>query len=410
MAGIEVEDIENPQEKFYDSYDSLLTEEQDSDNKTNSTPKISGVNAIPTDPIPSLPEIAQSQDAPLSDPTAGRQSFSCQNGTSVNNGVQTSYPSTNDDDKLGRDNSVIDVDDDDKDETDSLSAYGRTQDDKATTLVGLTQVQKHKADQDPNLLGAEGNQLDRKGKLVDQEVEDSLTAKFESVYDANLGIIPTTDPTDLSHLAKPMVKSDSDKLVQTQTGQSVRPKTDGKQNLQVGDRTTPYVIQARYVTTRPDTTYKDRVDKIRSVRFDSNIAQDMSMLSDDGKTNANDTQESSSGQDRENAFIPTTGQSDSHDSARTLDVPQVDGTADRTTDRTDRLEDNMKTIVDMQRVFQDQVQGLISAIAPLNNMRDELASIQAEIRALDNQNRPSTPVNVHRVDQSLPTQNIPVQT
>ncbi len=89
----------------------MLTEEQDADRKTHSTPKILGVHAIPPDPIPSIPDIAQSQVAPLSDPT-GRQSFSCQNGTS--------YPSTNDDVKLGKDNSVIDVDnDDDTEETKS---------------------------------------------------------------------------------------------------------------------------------------------------------------------------------------------------------------------------------------------------------------------------------------------------
>ena len=137
MAGIEVEDIENPQEKFYYSYDSLLTEEHDVDDKTHSTPK-TGVNAIPADPIPSLPEIAQFQNAPLSDPTAGGHSFSCQNGTSVNNGVHTDYLSTNGDEKLGGDNSIIDVDDDDKSRIDSLSAYGRTQEDKTITLVGLT--------------------------------------------------------------------------------------------------------------------------------------------------------------------------------------------------------------------------------------------------------------------------------
>ena len=140
MAGIEVEDIENPQERFYDSYDSLLTEEHGVDDKTHSTPKITGVNAIPAEPIPSLPEIAQSQDAPLSHPTAGGHSFSCQNGTSVNYGVHTNYPSTNGDEKLGRDNSIIDVDDD-KNGIDSLSAYSMNQDDKATTSVGLTQVQ-----------------------------------------------------------------------------------------------------------------------------------------------------------------------------------------------------------------------------------------------------------------------------
>ncbi len=68
--------------------------------------------------------------------------------------------------------------------------------------------------------------------------------------------------------------------------------------MQVGDRTTPYASQARYVTTRPDMTYKDRVDKIRSVRFNSNIAQDTSMLSDDGKRDENDIQMDSSGQDK----------------------------------------------------------------------------------------------------------------
>ncbi len=59
MAGIEVEDIENPQDKFYGSYDSLLTEEHDIDDKTHSTPKTTGVNAIPADPISSLPEISK---------------------------------------------------------------------------------------------------------------------------------------------------------------------------------------------------------------------------------------------------------------------------------------------------------------------------------------------------------------
>ena len=170
MAGIEVEDIENAQEEFYDSYNhSVLTEGQDADNKAHSTPKISGVNAIPADPIPSLPEIAQSQNAPLSDPTAGGHSFSCQNGTSVNNGVHTDYLSTNGDEKLGGDNSIIDVDDDNKNRIDSLSAYGRTQEDKTITLVGLTQVQKLKPDHDPKLLGAEGNQLDKERKYEDRE-------------------------------------------------------------------------------------------------------------------------------------------------------------------------------------------------------------------------------------------------
>ena len=43
MAEIEVEEIENPQEKFYESYDSLLTEEHDVEDKTHSTPKTNGV-------------------------------------------------------------------------------------------------------------------------------------------------------------------------------------------------------------------------------------------------------------------------------------------------------------------------------------------------------------------------------
>ncbi len=262
----------------------------------------------------------------------------------------------------------------------------------------MTQVQRHEVDQDPNLLGAEGNQLDEEKKLVDQDVEDSLTAEFESMFHVKRGIIPTTNPTDLAHLAKPMVKSDSDKFDQAQTCQIVRPKTNDRQSLQVGDRTTPYVSQARYVTTRPDTTYKDRIDQIRSVRFDSNIAQDTS--TDDEKTDSNDTQDNSSGQDKDSAFVPAAAQTDSHDSVRNLDVPQVDGTADRTADRTDRLEDNMRTLVDMQRTFQNQIQDLAVAIAPISNMTDELARIQAELRALDN--RDSTPVNIHRVDQSMP--------
>ncbi len=399
MAGIEVE------EKFYDSYDSVLSEEQDADTKTHSTPIPSGVHAIPPDPIPSIPDIAQTQVAPLSNPT-GRQSFSCQNGTS--------YPSTNDDVKLGKDNSVIDVDkDDDKDETESLSAYGRTQTDKATALVGLTQVQrhdvdqKHELDQDPNLLGAEGNQLDNKDILVDQDTEDSLTVKFESLFDAKRGIIPTTIPTDLSHLAQPMVKSDSDKIDQAQTGQIVRPKTGERQSLQIGDRATPYVSQARYVTTRPDTTYKDRIDQIRSVRFDSNIEQDT--FTDDEKTDSNDTQDNSSRQDKGSAFVPTATQTDKHDLGRNLDVPQVDGAADRTADRTDRLEDNMKRLVDMQNTVQHQIQNLTVAIAPIGNMSDELERIQADLRAMSNQNRLSTPVNAYRLDQSMPA-NIPRNT
>ncbi len=85
-------------------------------------------------------------------------------------------------------------------------------------------------------------------------------------------------------------------------------------------------------------------------------------------------------------------------------MPQVDETADRTTDRTDRLENNMRSIVDMQRIFQDQIQGLVSAIAPLSSMKDELASIQAEIRGLDNQNRLNIPANVHRTEQFRPSQ------
>ena len=84
--------------------------------------------------------------------------------------------------------------------------------------------------------------------------------------------------------------------------QSVRPKTTVKQSLQIGDRRTPYASKARYVTTRPETAYKDRVDKIRSVRFDSNIAQDMSMLSDDGNTDGNDIQMDSSGQDKDDIY------------------------------------------------------------------------------------------------------------
>ena len=72
---------------------------------------------------------------------------SCQNGTSVNNvDVQTSYPSTNDNVKIDRDNPVIDVDEDDKYETDSLSADSRNEDNKATTFGGLTQVQKNEVD------------------------------------------------------------------------------------------------------------------------------------------------------------------------------------------------------------------------------------------------------------------------
>ena len=134
------------------------------------------------------------------------------------------------------------------------------------------------------------------------------------------------------------------------------------------------------------------------------------MLSDDGKTDENDIQMDSSGQNKDAAFEPITGQNDSHDSTKTLDVPQVDGTTDKTTDRTDRLEDNMRSIVDMQRIFQDQIQGLVSAIAPLSVMKDELASIQAEIRALDNQNRLNIPANAHRTEQFRPSQISSVQT
>ncbi len=399
MAGIEVE------EKFYESYDSVLSEDHDADKKTHSTPKPSGVQEIPPDQIPPLPEIAQTQVAPLSNPT-GRETFSCQN--------DTSYPNTNDDVKLGSDNSVIDVDnDDDKDETESLSTLGRTED-RVNTLVGLTQVQKktvdqaHKVDQNPNLLGAEGNQLAGQDILVDQDTEDSLTIKFESLYDVKRGIIPTTDPTDLSHLAKPMVKSDADNLAQAQTIQMVRPKNSDRQSLQVGDRTTPYVSQARFVTTRPDhhrpdTTYRDRVDQIRSVRFDSNIGQDTS--TDDERLDSTDIQDSDSGQTQP---VPTATQTDSHDTARNLDVPQVDGAADRTADRTDRLEDNIKKLTDMQKTVQDQIRNLAVAVAPINKISDELVRIQTEIRA-NSQNRPTSITSAGRIDQptQIPVGNMP---
>ncbi len=159
----------------------------------------------------------KSQNAPLSDPTVGGDKLSCHNGTSVNNGVHTNYLSTNGDEKLSRDNSTLEADDYDKDRIDSLSAYGMTQKDKATTLGGLTQVLK--PDHQPHLLGAEWNQLDKERKQEDREAEELITAKFEALYDTKLGTIPTTDPTDLAHLAKPMVKSDSDKLTQTATGE-----------------------------------------------------------------------------------------------------------------------------------------------------------------------------------------------
>ena len=385
MAGVEVE------EKFYDSYDS-----QDTDTKTHSTPKPSGVHAIPPDPIPSIPDIAQTQVAPLSNPT-GRQSFSCQNGTS--------YPSTNDDVKLGKDNSVIDVDND-KDETESLSAFGRTEN-KASTLVGLTQVQRnkvdqtHEVDQDPNLLGATGNQLAKEDKLVEQETDDSLTIKFESLYDVKRGIIPTTDPTDLSHLAKPMVKSDSDNLIQAQTNQMVRPRTSDRQSLQVGDRTTPYISQARFVTTRPETAYKDRIDQIRSVRFDSNIGQDT--LTDDERLDSNDTQDSDNGQNQNDTPIPTATQTDSQHVGRNLDMPQVDGASDRTADRTDKLEDNMRQLTVMQKAVQDQIKNLTVAIAPIDHMANELVRIQAEIRANNSQNRSTVVSNPGRIDQPMQT-------
>ncbi len=174
--------------------------------------------------------------------------------------------------------------------------------------------------------------------------------------------------------------------------------------MQVGDRTTPYVSQARYVTTRPDITYKDRVDRIRSVRCDSNIGQDTS--TDDERIDSNENQDNSSGQNRGNAFTPIATQTDNHDLARNLDIPQVDGAADRTADRTDKLEDNMRKLTDMQKTVQDQIRNLTIAIAPINNISDELVRIQTEIRSNNSQNRPTMAANPGRIDQ--PMQTIPV--